>query len=172
MGITAKGKEVGILAALDRLEAFANSPSGVLEDFALYAKDQHTKAMQNRFDPITGKPWAPLKPSTIAQRKVTKRPNQTILSTLYTEVRGNSMEIGYNSPIAAFQHFGVSVPARTIVPKNKKALYWVGAAHPVGRVNQPAFTVPARPRIGYSQADLQHLDKLIAQKIQAIWDGQ
>lgn len=170
MRIIVSEDNTALLLALDKLEAFAKSPKPVLREFARYARRQHIKAVQGRYNPVTGKPWKPLRPSTIAQKQVTKPPKDTILNTLYTSVGSSSMTIGYGSPIAPIQHFGAKIPARTIVPKNKKALFWVGASHPVAKVSQPAFEIPARPRIGFSRMDLEHLEGLVFQEIDAIWN--
>ena len=44
--------------------------------------------------------------------------------------------VSANTPYARAVHDGR--PAITIKPKNKKALFWKGASHPVKAVNQPA----------------------------------
>lgn len=51
------------------------------------------------------------------------------------------VEVGTDRPYAPYHQFGAD--PYTIRPKNKKALAWPGAAHPVGKVNHPGF--PPRP---------------------------
>lgn len=48
-----------------------------------------------------------------------------------------------NVAYARIQHDGGKTPPHVILPRNKKALFWEGAAHPVRRVNHPGSTIPA-----------------------------
>jgi hypothetical protein len=59
---------------------------------------------------------------------------------------------------------GFQVPARTILPVKKKALFWPGAAHPVAQVNQPARTQAARP---FLRPALDDMRQSIAKRIGA-----
>ncbi|WP_369183326.1 HK97 gp10 family phage protein [Streptomyces sp. Y1] len=52
-----------------------------------------------------------------------------------------SVTIGTNVTYAADVEYGTA--PHVIVPKNKRALYWPGAAHPVAKVNHPG--TQARP---------------------------
>jgi hypothetical protein len=58
-------------------------------------------------------------------------------SSITVESRPNEWIIGTNVPYAEAVDMGVA--PHTIRPKNKKALYWKGAAHPVKRVESPGF---------------------------------
>lgn len=49
--------------------------------------------------------------------------------------RSVGMVIGTNVSYAADVEYGTA--PHVIVPKNRKALYWPGAAHPVAKVNHP-----------------------------------
>jgi hypothetical protein len=144
---------------LDRLSNLA--PAN--REISLYLRQTHIGAIRRRYSPIDKKPWARLKPSTVRQKQVKPRsPGATTLEkSLYTRSDGNSVTVGYTSPIAAYQNAGYRVPARTIVPKSKGALYWAGAAHPVAKVRQPAFSVVARPNLGYGEVDLQEFERII-----------
>jgi phage gpG-like protein len=57
----------------------------------------------------------------------------------------DSVEVGTNVAYAAIHQFGGKTKPRVIQPKNGKALFWPGAAHPVQSVNHPGSTIPARP---------------------------
>ena len=144
---------------IDRLSKLA--PAN--REFSLYLRQTHIGAIRRRYSPIDKKPWAKLKPSTVMQKKAKPRLSgaTTLEKSLYTRSDAHSVTVGYSSPIAAYQNAGYRVPARTIVPKSKGALYWAGAAHPVSKVRQPAFSVVARPNIGYGEADLQEFEKII-----------
>ncbi len=45
---------------------------------------------------------------------------------------------------AKILHDGGKTPAHVIEPKNKQALFWPGAKHPVKRVNHPGSTIAPR----------------------------
>jgi hypothetical protein len=100
------------------------------------------------------------------------RKGKDLPSTLFVVISGSSISVSYDSPIAAIQHRGAKIPPRTIIPKNRKALYWVGASHPVSKVNQPAYTIPARPLVGYSQTDINRFKDLIFKGIADHWKTQ
>jgi phage gpG-like protein len=53
--------------------------------------------------------------------------------------------IGSAKHYAAIHQLGGETGPRTIRPKNKKALFWPGAGHPMKAVRHPGSTIPARP---------------------------
>lgn len=53
--------------------------------------------------------------------------------------------VGTDVIYAAIHQFGGKTPPRTIVPLQKKALFWPGAKHPVKSVQHPGSKIPARP---------------------------
>jgi len=167
---TADGKS--IVVALRALEHFVQVPTAPLQEFARYTKQQHINAFQGRYDPATGKPWKPLAASTIAQKKVrgTRRKGKGILSTLFVDVQRNGIVVGYRSPIAAIQHSGAKIRPYRIVPKNKQALYWAGATHPVRVVNHPGAVIPARPLVGFSPIDVAVFNRLVNAGIFHAWN--
>lgn len=57
----------------------------------------------------------------------------------------DSVEVGTNVTYAAIHQLGGQTSPHVIRPKNGKALYWPGAAHPVKSVNHPGSKIPARP---------------------------
>lgn len=60
-------------------------------------------------------------------------------SSIVSRAEGSGREVGYvigsNVNYAAAVEYGTS--PHVIKPKNKKALWWPGAAHPVAQVNHP-----------------------------------
>jgi HK97 gp10 family phage protein len=60
-------------------------------------------------------------------------------SSIVSRTEGGGRQLGYvvgsNVTYAAAVEYGTA--PHVIVPKNRKALYWPGAAHPVAKVNHP-----------------------------------
>jgi HK97 gp10 family phage protein len=60
-------------------------------------------------------------------------------SSIVSRAEGSGRSVGYvigtNVNYAAAVEYGTS--PHVITPKNKRALYWPGAAHPVAKVNHP-----------------------------------
>ena len=158
------------IAALNEIEKFLARPRSVLEQFATYERQQHVRAFRGRYDPETGKAWAPLKPSTIANKKQKKQGGRSLVDFLFIQVGNSSIDIDYLGRIAAIQHFGARTRPHIIVPKNRQALYWAGARHPVKKVKHPGSVIPARPLVGVSDRDLDVLSGLVRDRIDAIWE--
>ncbi|MFD1832407.1 HK97-gp10 family putative phage morphogenesis protein [Streptomyces desertarenae] len=71
----------------------------------------------------------------------TGRLRSSIVHRMENRGRSVSYSVGTNVNYAAAVEFGTA--PHVIVPKNRKALYWPGAAHPVAKVNHPGTA--ARP---------------------------
>lgn len=69
--------------------------------------------------------------------------------------------VGTNVVYAAIHQFGGKTPPRTIRPRNRRALFWPGAAHPVSKVDHPGSTIPARPFLGVSSGDEDAIFRII-----------
>ncbi|MEU9198853.1 HK97 gp10 family phage protein [Streptomyces sp. NPDC048332] len=71
--------------------------------------------------------------------------NGRLRSSIVSRAESSGRQVGYvvgsNVVYAATVEFGR--PEMDIFPKNKKALYWPGAAHPVAKVHSPE--IKARP---------------------------
>lgn len=65
----------------------------------------------------------------------TGRLRSSIVHRMENRGRSVSYSVGTNVNYAAAVEFGTA--PHVIVPKNRKALYWPGAAHPVAKVNHP-----------------------------------
>jgi phage gpG-like protein len=103
--------------------------------------------------------WAPLAQSTILQRTLrghwgddakTLVDSGHMRNSISPVVTGDSVAIGTSVEYAKYHQFGTG-PYK-IFPKNKKALYWPEAAHPVKFVNHPG--IPARPFLVVQDEDL------------------
>jgi hypothetical protein len=65
--------------------------------------------------------------------KKTGRLDESLRAEVHDKVlRVGSLDVNYCAAIE------MGLPPMTIFPKNKQALYWPGAAHPVKKVNLPA----------------------------------
>jgi phage virion morphogenesis protein len=143
--------------ALSRLAKRTSDLKPTLSAIAAYQEREYQKAFEANRTP-EGEPWQPLAASTIANKRNTKPLVEAIgriPGSRFSEVQNNSAVIGYGDPLAALHDSGYTIPARTVIPKNRQALYWAGARHPVKRVNIPETKVPARGLIGYSTENIQ-----------------
>lgn len=107
-----------------------------------------------------GTPWAPLKPSTLRQKKHNKiltESGRMRGSIRYRLEGSDTVAIGTNVPHAATHQLGG--PARIITARLKKALFWPGARHPVKSVKHPG--IPARPFLGVSKEDSTNIVGII-----------
>lgn len=62
------------------------------------------------------------------------------------------VEVGAAAAYAAVHQFGARTGPHTIRPRNKRALFWPGARHPVFAVRHPGSVIPARPFIPDEQS--------------------
>lgn len=83
--------------------------------------------------------WAPKK--TANGKPLLKRSGMLWRSPRIVALEAAAVTVGTDRPYAAAHQFG-SRP-HTIRPRAKRALFWPGAAHPVGAVHHPGL--PARP---------------------------
>lgn len=80
------------------------------------------------------------------------------VNTRYRETKGRfESSTGTKLVYGRAWELGFYVPARIIVPRHAKALYWPGARHPVRKVMQKARTVPARPWLTPALAEMDSL---------------
>lgn len=83
-------------------------------------------------------PWAPMKKKSGAPLV---KSGMLLQSITETDRTSDSVSVGTDRPYAVFQFTGTK-PYR-IKPKNKKAIRWPGAKHPVKYVDHPGL--PPRP---------------------------
>lgn len=83
-------------------------------------------------------PWAPVKKQGGAPLK---RSGALWHSIRVTELTDSLTKVGTDRKYAGWLQYGTS--PYTILPKDKKALFWPGALHPVKKVNHPGL--PPRP---------------------------
>ena len=90
--------------------------------------------MEKEFKKVIG--IAALK--TLAEiKKNTPVSSGRLRNSIILKQEGDTYIIGTNVDYAEYVELGVE--PHEIKPKNKKALYWKGAAHPVKKVKHPGF---------------------------------
>lgn len=70
-----------------------------------------------------------------AQQLVPKKTSR-LHDSLRAEVHGKVLRVG-SLDVNYSTYVEMGTPPHVIMPRNKKALYWPGAAHPVAKVNHP-----------------------------------
>ena len=137
--------------------------------------EELVQSTKERFDAQRdpeGRPWQRLKPSTVWGKALSKRSfsgarrilrdSGQLQDTIHYQADGDQVLIGSNRVYAAIHQFGGQTKAHTIRPKNKKALAWPGAAHPVKSVRHPGSKIPARPFLGMSERDKTRILEIAA----------
>jgi len=111
-----------------------------------------------------GRPkWPALAPSTLANRKEKGYTGKMLQATgrLAGSITPSSgatfARVGTNVEYAAVHQFGGETGPFVIRPRNKKALFWPGAEHPVKSVTHPGFKIPARPFLQLTDEDLDRI---------------
>lgn len=127
---------------------------------------------QAAFEDPTKRPtaWAPRKSGSNPLLKKSRALQQSIRIVSVTDT---AVVVGTDRKYAAFHQLGTR--PYTIRPKNKRALFWPGAAHPVKKVNHPGL--PARPFFPWMKtghvmpAAAERVAKIIQAKLESSWDG-
>lgn len=101
-------------------------------------------------------PWPPRK-DRAGHRLLWK--TGRLISSLHQEATSRTAEVSTNVEYAAVHQFGHQFPPREIRPKNKKALFWPGAEHPVKVVKWPGAKVPARPFLAIPDEEMPVLEE-------------
>jgi phage virion morphogenesis protein len=155
-------------ALLSQLIANMGNTKRALSRIGAYQERQLRKAFDENRSP-DGKPWTPLSPNTIARKKNPKMLVETvgrIPASRFYEATNLTLVVGYGDRLAAIHHSGANIPGRVVVPKNKRALYWAGARHPVKRVNIPPSKLPARPLVGFTPSDVEQWEGILVDEIE------
>ena len=92
--------------------------------------------------------------------------NRGRLKDSITHIADNDeVVVGTNVKYGAIHQFGGKTPPRTIVPRDKKALFFPGARHPVAKVDHPGSTIPARPFLGIDRDDEVSILRIIRRAV-------
>lgn len=121
----------------------------------------------DRFERETGPDGRPWKRSARARREggQTLTKSGRLRGSLTHNATDDNVEWGTNVEYAAPHQFGARTPARTIVPRYAKALFWPGARHPVRSVRHPGSLIPARPFLGLSDDDRRAIEQTISRAL-------
>lgn len=144
----------------DRFQELASraiSPEPVLNAIGAYQDRRFQQSFDANQTP-EGEPWPPLAPSTLARKRNNKMLVEgigRIPASRFFEVQAGKVIVGYGDPLAIIHDQGAEIPAVEIVPREREALFWPGARHPVRRVTIPPRTLPARGLVGFTSEDVQ-----------------
>ncbi|RJP17901.1 MAG: phage virion morphogenesis protein [Deltaproteobacteria bacterium] len=143
-----------IREALSRLASKVRNLAPAMKNIGEYLQRSTWERFGAQKDP-QGKPWAKLKPGTLARKKTSKIliESSGLRDSIHYEASSDSVSVGTDKIYAAIHQFGGKTSPHTIRPSRKKALFWPGASHPVGSVNHPGSQIPARPFLGVSDED-------------------
>jgi len=153
-----------VRSMLEQLIAKTENLTPALKNIGEYLTTSNKERFERGVDP-DGQAWAPLAASTLAAKRdqrilFNKGERDGLFNSIIWQLSGDGQTVivGTDKPYAAYLHFGTS--PYTIRPKNKKALHWPGAAHPVNQVNHPGLK--PRPFLGISSADEEEMFAIIA----------
>jgi phage virion morphogenesis protein len=138
-----------------------------LRPFYKNVGEELVQSTQKRFDEQRdpeGHPWKRDLPSTWARKKTKRilRESGQLQDTIHYQAGSHELLVGSNKSYAAIHQLGGQTKAHVIRPKNKKALFWAGAAHPVKSVRHPGSKIPARPFLGMSERDKTRILEIAA----------
>lgn len=154
MQFKSNGKQ--ITNGLERTAIAISNPTPALQQIGDMMRKHFASSLQQGIAP-DGTPHPPLKSPRRSNRR-----GGSIAGTLFSRLQGGSVEIGYEHDLAIAYHQGSRIPARKIVPKKQQALFWAGARHPVKSVQIPEVVIPARPLVGYSEADVAAMEDVLS----------
>lgn len=149
-------KDQALQAALQGLAKATGDVRPALRGIGEYLLESTQDRIRREGPGPGGEAWPSLSPAYLLTKQGPGmlRESGQLISTLAWQLLGDTgVALGSNKVYAAIQQFGGQTKPHRIVAVNKKALFWPGAAHPVGAVNHPGSKIPARPYLGVSQAD-------------------
>ena len=110
-----------------------------------------------------GRPkWKPSRRAT-SQKGKTLQNHGRLAESIVSKSTSNQAIVGTDVIYAAILQFGGKTSPHIIKPKNKKALFWPGAKHPVKSVKHPGSDIPARPFLSLTDSDLEDIKQRISE---------
>jgi phage virion morphogenesis protein len=110
-----------------------------------------------------GRPkWRPSRRAT-GQGGKTLQDTGQLAASIVSKYTQNQAMVGTNVIYAAIHQFGGKTAPHVIKPKNKKALFWPGAKHPVKSVKHPGSDIPARPFLSLTDSDYDTIKEKISE---------
>lgn len=171
-GVTLQYDSAAALAVIRRAAEAMGNPEPMLADMGEHLRIVHRQRWATQSSP-DGTPWAPLSPAYQRRKKKNRdkilQLDGTLKNNLVYQVEGGDLLFGTNRIYAAIHYFGgtINMPARP-----GEVFFRTGRDGAVGnrfstrkrsnfaqRVNIGAYTIhiPARPWLGTSAADDDHL---------------
>lgn len=83
----------------------------------------------------------------------------TLQDSINYKVFNDKVVVGSNVVYAAIHNFGGKTKPHVIKPVFKKALFWLGAAHPVTSVNHPGSLIPKREFLLVQEEDWREIER-------------
>lgn len=99
------------------LKTSLNSLKVPFKNFDRYVVDKKERSFKNEIDP-SGRKWASLAPSTLAQKKTRfkLRETFTMYRSFFTTITNKKYEYGFKDPKYRFHHFGTTkMPRRRVI---------------------------------------------------------
>ena len=158
--------------ACDRLVDYVGRPAGFLSQIGKYQVQRFKSSFDANQAP-TGENWTPLAASTLASkrnRKLLVESAGRIPGSLYSLVNGDSLEVGYNHPLAVIHHSGFKGRR---VPQRQQALFSAGVVRPNKKGMKgggQGRSLPPRPLIGYTDTDVQEWQELLEEGAGEAWN--
>jgi phage virion morphogenesis protein len=165
--ISVKVEDREIIAALERLRERTGRMGPAFKNIGEELRQSTQQRFRDQIDP-DDRPWQQLRPSTVAAKAARGhspailRARGHLADTIRYQADENGVRVGTNRVYGAIHQFGGKTAAHVIQPKDKKALAWPGARHPVRGVNHPGSDIPARPFLGISRQDRERILEIIA----------
>jgi phage virion morphogenesis protein len=160
--IEAVFKGDSISAGLRALLALGQEPDRLLRPIGAALVETTQQRFEHGRDP-QGSPWKPWNPAYAAVTKSNsilrgRGGAGGLMQSVTFKVDGRAVRIGSNKIYAGVHQFGA-----TIVPKNKKALFFFlkGASGHVFGIHAKKVTIPARPYLGIGPADRQAVREIV-----------
>lgn len=156
-----------VIEALRRARSADANMRGIYKAIGEYMIKSTLERFERGGPAPDGKPWAPLKPSTLARKKTTQIlvESRHLRDSIRYRADNTKVEIGTKVKYAAIHQFGGRTSPTIIKPRRKKALWWPGAPHPVKSVRHPGVAIPARPYLGVDKDDAQEIEDIVAHYI-------
>jgi len=107
---------------MKQLKQTTSNLAPAFRDFGVYMERETQDQFKREIDP-DGKPWEPLKPATLAQKKTSfkLRETFTMYNTLYYTATDKNFRFGIRDPKYKWHHFGTSrMAARVVVGFNSE----------------------------------------------------
>lgn len=86
-------------------------------------------------------------------------------NSIWAKATPDTAVVGTNVKYAGIHQFGGRTAPHVIEPRKKKALFWLGALHPVRQVTHPGSNIPARPFLVIQNEDFEEIKRMLVRRI-------